>query len=256
MCLRPKSAGYEKGMVSTMKLFPAIDIKNGQCVRLKQGQFNDILVYSNTPLKIAKQWESCGASFIHIVDLDGALVGHSVNDEVIRTIVKEVKIPVQVGGGIRTVKDIENKLELGVSRVIIGTKAVENPAFIKEAINSFGADKIVVGIDAKNGMVAIEGWEKVSNYNAVSLAIAMKEAGVQTVVYTDIAKDGMLMGPNIEHTREMVQATGLDIIASGGMSSMKDLERLEEIPVYGAIIGKALYENRIDLRKAIELYEK
>lgn len=239
-----------------MKLFPAIDIKNGQCVRLKQGQFSDILVYSNTPLKIAKQWESNGASFIHIVDLDGALMGHSVNDDVIRMIVNEVKIPVQVGGGIRSIKDIENKLELGVSRIIIGTKAVENPAFIKEAINTFGAEKIVVGIDAKNGMVAIEGWEKVSNYHAVSLALDMKEAGVKTIVYTDIAKDGMLMGPNLEHTQEMVDTTGLNIIASGGISSMKDLERLQEINVYGAIIGKALYENRIDLQKAIEFCEK
>jgi len=239
-----------------MKLFPAIDIKNGQCVRLRQGQFQDVLIYSNSPLKIAKQWEAQGASFIHIVDLDGALVGHSVNDEVIKAIVAQVKIPIQVGGGIRTIKDIENKLSLGIERVIIGTRAVENPAFVKEAIATFGADKIVVGIDAKNGMVAIEGWEKVSDYFAISLALTMKEAGVKTIIYTDIAKDGMLQGPNIPYTKEMMQATGLNIIASGGMSSMKDLEMLQEIDVYGAVIGKALYENRIDLKTAIELYEK
>lgn len=239
-----------------MKLYPAIDIKNGQCVRLRQGQFQDVEIYSNSPVKIAKQWEQQGASYIHIVDLDGALAGHSVNEEAISEITEKVKVPIQVGGGIRTIKDIENKLNLGVSRVIIGTKAVENPAFIKEAINAFGADRIVIGIDAKNGMVAIEGWEKVSNYNAVSLGIQMRDLGVKTIVYTDISKDGMLQGPNVEHTKEMVDATGLDIIASGGISSLKDLEMVNEIKVHGAIIGKALYENRIELKNAIDLFEK
>lgn len=239
-----------------MRLFPAIDIKNGQCVRLRQGSFQDVLVYSDIPLKIAKQWEAGGASFIHIVDLDGALVGHSVNDDVIKTIVNEVKIPVQVGGGIRTIKDIENKLSLGIERVIIGTKAVKDPGFIKEAISTFGSNRIVIGIDAKDGMVAIEGWEKISNYQAVSLALEMKQYGVKTIVYTDISKDGMLQGPNITHTKEMVEATGLNIIASGGISSLKDLEMLQEINVYGAIMGKALYENRIELRKAINMFEK
>lgn len=239
-----------------MILFPAIDIKNGQCVRLRQGSFQDVLVYSDVPLKIAKQWEAAGASFIHIVDLDGALVGHSVNDDVIREIVTEVKIPVQVGGGIRTIKDIENKLDLGVERVIIGTKAVKDPAFIKEAVATFGSKRIVIGIDAKDGMVAIEGWEKVSSYQAVALALEMKKYGVKTIVYTDISKDGMLQGPNVSHTKELAEVTGLNIIASGGVSSLKDLESLEEIKVYGAIIGKALYENRIDLKKAVQLFEK
>jgi phosphoribosylformimino-5-aminoimidazole carboxamide ribotide isomerase len=239
-----------------MKLFPAIDIKNGQCVRLRQGSFEDVLVYSDLPLKIAKQWEASGASFIHIVDLDGALVGHSVNEDVIKTIVSEVNIPVQVGGGIRTIKDIESKLSLGVDRVILGTKAVKDPGFVKEAISIFGSSKIVIGIDAKDGMVAIEGWEKISSYHAVSLALEMKQYGVKTIVYTDISKDGMLQGPNITHTKEMVEATGLNIIASGGISSLKDLEMCQEINVYGAIIGKALYENKIDLRKAISLFEK
>lgn len=237
-----------------MKLFPAIDIKNGQCVRLRQGQFHDVEVYSHIPVNIARSFEEAGASFIHIVDLDGALAGHSVNEDVIREIVKNVSIPVEVGGGIRTVKDIENKLELGVGRVIIGTRAVENPQFVKEIITNFGADRIVIGIDAKNGMVATDGWEKLSNYNAVQLALEMKDIGVRTIVYTDIAKDGMLQGPNLEHTREMVNMTGLDIIASGGVSSMKDLDDLNAIPVYGAIIGKALYEKRIDLSEAVAKY--
>jgi phosphoribosylformimino-5-aminoimidazole carboxamide ribotide isomerase len=239
-----------------MKLFPAIDIKNGQCVRLRQGSFRDVLVYSDVPLKVAKQWEAFGASFIHIVDLDGALVGHSVNEDVIRDIVANVSIPIQVGGGIRTIKDIENKISLGINRVIIGTKAVKDPGFIKEAIQTFGADKIVIGIDAKDGMVAIEGWETLSNYQAVTLALEMKKAGVKTIVYTDIAKDGMLQGPNIPHTKEMVQETGMNIIASGGISSLKDLEMLQEINVYGAIIGKALYENKLDFKKAVSMFEK
>lgn len=238
-----------------MKLFPAIDIKNGQCVRLRQGSFRDVLVYSDVPLKMAKKWEASGASFIHVVDLDGALVGHSVNEAVIKDIVDNINIPIQLGGGIRSIKDIENKLNLGIKRVIIGTKAAIDPAFMKEAIAIFGADHIIAGIDAKDGIVAVEGWEKLSHYNAVSLALEMKKVGVKTIVYTDIAKDGMLQGPNIHYTAEMVEETGLNIIASGGISSLKDLEKLKEINVYGAIIGKALYENKIDLKKAVEMFE-
>ncbi|MDF2541132.1 MAG: hisA [Herbinix sp.] len=239
-----------------MKLFPAIDIKNGQCVRLRQGKFEDVLIYSDTPLKIAKLWEAHKASYIHIVDLDGALVGHSVNDEVIKSIVNEVKIPIQVGGGIRTMNDIEHKLNLGVGRVIIGTKAVKDPGFVKDAVKAFGRDRIVIGIDAKDGMVAIEGWEKLSTHHAVSLALEMKKIGVKTIVYTDISKDGMLQGPNISYTKEMSEITGMNIIASGGVSSLKDLELLHEAGIYGAIIGKALYENRIDLKTAVESFER
>lgn len=238
-----------------MKLFPAIDIKNGQCVRLRQGNFRDILVYSNVPLKVAKEWEACGASFIHVVDLDGALVGHSVNEAAIKEIVDNINIPIQLGGGIRSIKDIEQKLKLGIERVIIGTKAAIDPAFMKEAVTIFGSDRIIAGIDAKDGIVAVEGWEKLSHYNAVSLALEMKKAGVKTIIYTDIAKDGMLQGPNLHYTAEMVEETGLNIIASGGISSLKDLERLNEIKVYGAIIGKALYENKIDLKKAVAMFE-
>ncbi len=238
-----------------MKLFPAIDIKNGQCVRLRQGSFRDVLVYSDIPLNVAKEWEASGASFIHVVDLDGALIGQPVNDEVIREIVKSINIPIQLGGGIRSIKDIENKLNLGISRVIIGTKAASDPRFMKDAISIFGPERIVAGIDAKDGIVAVEGWEKLSNYNAVALALEMKDAGVETIVYTDIAKDGMLQGPNTNYTMEMVEATGLNIIASGGISSLKDLEILNENKIYGAIIGKALYENKIDLKQAVTMFE-
>lgn len=206
------------------------------------------------PVRVAKSFQEAGAAFIHIVDLDGALAGHSVNEDVIRAIVDNISIPVEVGGGIRSMQDIENKLNMGVGRVILGTKAAENPYFIKETVLRFGQDKIVVGIDAKNGMVATDGWEKVSNYNAVQLALEMKEMGVKTIIYTDIARDGMLLGPNLVHTREMVEKTQMDIIASGGVSSMKDLDDLSAIPVYGVVVGKALYENRIHLGEAVQKY--
>ncbi|NLZ84074.1 MAG: 1-(5-phosphoribosyl)-5-[(5-phosphoribosylamino)methylideneamino]imidazole-4-carboxamide isomerase [Clostridiales bacterium] len=238
-----------------MKLFPAIDIKNGQCVRLRQGRFSEVNVYSNSPTTVANEWLACGVTDLHIVDLDGALMGYSVNDEAIKKIVAEIDVKIQVGGGIRTIKEIENKLSLGVDRVIIGTKAVNDPGFIKEAVTIFGPERIVIGIDAIDGIVAIEAWEKLSNQTAISLATSMKQYGIDTIVYTDISKDGMLQGPNFEHTKEMVDETGLKIIASGGVSSLKDLERLEEIGVYGAIIGKALYENKIDLKKAAEMFE-
>ena len=239
-----------------MKLYPAIDIKNGQCVSPRQGKFEDAQIYSHHPLKVAKQWESLGASYLHLVDLDGALAGYSVNDHIIKDIASEVHIPIQVGGGIRTINDIECKLNLGITRVIIGTKAVESQAFIKEAINKFGEDRIVVGIDAKDGMVATQGWERVSNYNVVTLGLQMKEIGVKTIIYTDISRDGMLNGPGIEYTKLMIDSTGLDIIASGGISSLKDLESLAEIHVQGAIIGKALYEKRVNLKEATTLFER
>ena len=238
-----------------MQLYPAIDIKNGQCVRLRQGQFQDSQIYSKNPIEIARLFVSQGASFIHMVDLDGALVGFSVNDTVFKEIAGEINIPIQVGGGIRTIKDIENKIELGINRVIIGTKAVENPAFVKEAVKEFGSDRIVIGIDAKDGMVAIRGWEKVSTVSAIDLAMQVKDIGVKTIVYTDISKDGMLLGPNVEQTKELSDVTGLDVIASGGVSSMKDLELIAGSGVHGAIIGKALYEKKVDLAKAIELFE-
>ncbi len=239
-----------------MKLYPAIDIKNGQCVRLRQGKFDDVIIYSNNPVDIAKEWEACGASFIHLVDLDGALCGHAVNAEVIRKIASTVNIPVEVGGGIRNIKDIEDVLALGVSRVIIGTKAVENPNFIKEAVDKFGADKIVAGVDAKDGLVAIHGWEKVSNIKAIDLCMEMKKLGIKTIIYTDISKDGMLSGPNVYQTKLLSDQTGLDIIASGGVSGLKDLELVDEAGIHGAIIGKALYEKKIDLRQAVAMFER
>ena len=238
-----------------MKLYPAIDIKNGQCVRLQQGLFDATTVYSNAPFEVAKQFEEVGAKFLHIVDLDGALKGMGANDDALAEIIKNVNIPLEIGGGIRTMQDIEHRLNMGVTRVILGTKAVESPDFIKEAIATFGADKIVIGIDAKDGMVAIKGWETISNIDAVTLALSMKDLGVKTIIYTDISKDGMLCGPNFVQTAKMVEATGLDIIASGGVSSMQDLEQLEKIGVEGAILGKAIYEKRVDLKVATERFQ-
>lgn len=238
-----------------MRLYPAIDVKDGQCVRLKKGLFNEVTVYSERPYEIAKGFEEAGAQFIHTVDLDGALKGHGVNAETIKKICSSVNVPVQMGGGIRTLENIQEVLDLGVYRVIIGTKAVENPDFIKAAIDRFGAEHIVVGVDAKDGLVAIEGWEKVSDKTALSLALAMKDIGVQTIVYTDISKDGMLTGPNVEQTKILSDKTGIDIIASGGMSCMDDLTHINDAGIHGAIIGKAIYEKRIDLKEAVNLFE-
>lgn len=239
-----------------MKLYPAIDIKDGKCVRLKQGLFNDVNVYSDEPYKIAMEFEKAGAEFIHVVDLDGALQGQSVNADVIKKIASSVNIPIELGGGIRSIEAIEYALSLGVYRVIIGTKAVSNPEFIREAIEKFGADKIVVGVDAKDGMVAVEGWEKISDMSAVSMSKAMKEMGVLTIIYTDISKDGMLSGPNVAQTKLLSDETGIDIIASGGVSCMEDLIHVDEAGIHGAIIGKAIYEKRIDLAEAVEYFKK
>ena len=235
-----------------MRLYPAIDVKDGQCVRLKKGLFNEVTVYSERPYEIAKGFEEAGAQFIHTVDLDGALKGHGVNAETIKKICSSVNVPVQMGGGIRTLENIQEVLDLGVYRVIIGTKAVENPDFIKAAIDRFGAEHIV----AKDGLVAIEGREKGSDKTALSLALAMKDIGVQTIVYTDISKDGMLAGPNVEQTKILSDKTGIDIIASGGMSCMDDLTHINDAGIHGAIIGKALYEKRVILSEAVEKFEK
>ena len=238
-----------------MQLYPAIDMKNGQCVRLRQGAFKDITIYSDAPEKVAAHWQEKGASFLHLVDLDGALAGYSVNEEVIRRIADTVSIPIEIGCGIRSKEAVERMLDLGVRRVIIGTKAAEHPEFLRDMVRTFGEEAIVAGVDAKDGMVAVEGWEKVSSLTASDLCLTMKEYGVRHIVYTDISRDGMLSGPNVEATRKLTEETGLDIIASGGVSCMEDLKCLHEAGIRGAIIGKALYENRIDLAEAVRLYE-
>ncbi len=239
-----------------MRLYPAIDLKDGKCVRLVQGDYEAVTVFNEDPVAVARLWEEAGASYLHLVDLDGAKEGKSMNDEVIRRIVEVLHIPVQVGGGIRTLADIEVKLKCGVKRVILGSVAVRNPELVSEAIQIFGAETIVVGIDAKEGKVAIEGWLELTQIEAVTFAQEMSKRGVQTIIYTDIAKDGMMQGPNQEMTHRLVEETSLNIIASGGVSSEEDLRQLKALEVEGAIIGKALYLGAIDLKEAIQTFER
>ncbi|MDD6485214.1 MAG: 1-(5-phosphoribosyl)-5-[(5-phosphoribosylamino)methylideneamino]imidazole-4-carboxamide isomerase [Clostridiales bacterium] len=237
-----------------MRIYPAIDIKDGSCVRLLQGRFSDVTVYGDSPAEMAKKWESLGGEFIHVVDLDGALKGCGANFEKIKEICASVNVPVQTGGGIRTMEDIENRLSAGVSRVIIGTKAVSDADFVKRAVEKY-AEKIVIGIDAKDGMVAVEGWEKTSDFTAVEFAKKMVDLGVKTIVYTDIATDGTLMGPNVEAMAQMAAAVGADIIASGGVGSLEHIRALVPTGVEGVIVGRALYTGAVKLEEAIRAAE-
>lgn len=233
-----------------MRIYPAIDIKDGKCVRLFKGQFSDVTVYGDSPAEMAKKWEAQGGEYIHVVDLDGALRGHGVNADIIKNICSSVNVPVQTGGGIRTMEDIEAKLSCGISRVIIGTKAVSDREFVKRTIDKYG-EKIVIGIDAKDGMVAIEGWEKTSNFTAIEFAEKMVSIGVKTIVYTDIATDGTLAGPNVSAMSEMVKAVNADIIASGGIGSLEHIKSLMPTGVEGVIVGKALYTEKVNLTEAV-----
>lgn len=237
-----------------MRIYPAIDIRGGKCVRLRQGVFADMTVYNDDPVKVALDFKEKGAEYIHVVDLDGALEGYSVNSEVISRIAYETGLPVQTGGGIRSLENIEVKLNAGVKRVIIGTKAVKEPEFVKIAIERFGSDAIVAGLDGRNGKAAVSGWEKESNTDIIELALKFKEFGLRTVVYTDISKDGMLSGPDYDYTSRLVRETGLDIIASGGIGSEEDIDRIAEKGVEGVITGKAIYEGKIRLEKVLSKY--
>ena len=237
-----------------MQLYPAIDLKDGKCVRLRQGLFSDVKTYSDDPAEMAARWAACGATFLHVVDLDGALKGQSVNLPVIREIRRKVDIPIEIGGGIRSAEAAKILLDAGIDRVIVGTKAVKDPDFMRRLVDAFGPDAVAAGVDAKNGIVAVEGWEALSGVGAEELCLRMKADGVRHIIYTDISRDGMLTGPNVEATKALTEATDLDVIASGGMSSMEDLERLCAAGVRGAIIGKALYEARIDLSLAVRRF--
>lgn len=235
-----------------MRIYPAIDIKDGNCVRLLQGRFSDITVYGDNPAEMAKKWESLGGEYIHVVDLDGALKGHGVNAEAIKKICESVNVPVQTGGGIRTMEDIKKKLDCGISRVIIGTKAVSDSEFVKRAVNEYG-EKIVIGIDAKDGMVAVEGWEKTSDFTAIEFAKKMVAIGVKTIVYTDIATDGTLAGPNTAAMAQMASEVGADIIASGGVGSLDHIKSLVPTGVEGVIVGRALYTGNVRLEEAVKI---
>jgi phosphoribosylformimino-5-aminoimidazole carboxamide ribotide isomerase len=233
-----------------MILFPAIDIRGGKCVRLIQGDYDQEIIYNDSPTEMAKEWEKQGAAYIHVVDLDGAKTGDSLNKEAIQAIAGSVSIPVQVGGGIRSMDIIDAHIAAGVSRVIIGTAAIQDQQFLKEAVAKYG-DKIAVSIDARNGFVATDGWTKTSDVKAVDLLQELAEIGVRTVVYTDILKDGMLQGPNFAELEMMDRASSIDIIASGGVSTEEDIAQLRELNLYGAIIGKALYEGKLSLTKLL-----
>ncbi|MCK9480051.1 MAG: 1-(5-phosphoribosyl)-5-[(5-phosphoribosylamino)methylideneamino]imidazole-4-carboxamide isomerase [Firmicutes bacterium] len=233
-----------------MVIYPAIDILVGKCVRLSQGDYSKSVTYSEKPEQIAAQWEKCGAKYLHIVDLDGARRGMPTNTKTVEGILKSVKIPIQLGGGIRTIDDIDMYIKMGVSRVILGTSAVQSEGFIRNAVLKH-QEKIAVGIDAKDGFAATNGWEKVSSLSAFELAGTMYEAGVKTIIYTDIATDGMLRGPNIAAMKEMADSVPIDIIASGGVACIDDVERLKKTGVSGVIIGKALYSGNIELEECI-----
>jgi len=232
-------------------LYPAIDLKDGQAVRLLQGRMADATVYNPDPADAARRWVAAGAPWLHVVDLDGAFAGASRNLEAVRAIARN-QVPVQLGGGMRTLEAMQTAFEAGVTRVIIGSKALDGE-LVARAVKSFGPDRVVVGIDAKNGLVATEGWANVTTVTATDLAKRVGDAGVQTIIYTDIAKDGMMAGPNFAEM-EVMGRTGLGIIASGGVSSLDDIRRLMAIPgVTGAILGKALYTGAVDLKEALAL---
>lgn len=237
-----------------MKIIPSIDIKSGRCVRLLGSAFQESEVLSYIPAQVAKRYEEQGAAYIHVLDLDGVMAGHIVNEDAIRDIVEAVDIPVQVGGGIRTIKDVEQRINLGVSRVVLGTAAVSDPAFVKEAISHFGADRIVISIDVKNGMVAKDGWENSSNYNATLFGYQMKHLGIQTVIYTEVHQNGMLATPNYDCASELIKIQNLEVIVAGSFASMKDLERLSASGVQGALVREGMYEKKIELESAIRMF--
>ncbi len=234
-----------------MLIIPAIDIKNKRCVRLTQGRMDEETLYSNDPSEVARKWESQGAGLIHLVDLDGAVEGSAKNFEVIKKITESIKVPVQIGGGIRDVKTAGAYLEMeGVKRIIIGTVACENPRLLSDLTKRYPG-RIAVGIDAKGGRVAIKGWETVTGVRAVDLAKRLEGEGISCIIFTDISRDGMLGGPNVEATREIAESVRVPVIASGGISSKKDIESYKNVRLEGIIVGKALYSGDLDLREAI-----
>ena len=236
-----------------MEVIPAIDLLEGQCVRLYQGDYSQSEVFSNNPVEIAKQWADQGATRLHVVDLDGAKQGKPANQKAIEDIAREISIPVQVGGGLREAGSVAQLLSLGVDRAILGTVAVENPQLVEALCQEFPG-KIAVGIDARNGKVATRGWLETSQVTAITLAQTMANLGVATIIYTDIHRDGTLTGPNLEALRELAEAIEIPVIASGGVSSLTDLLSLlalETLGVNGAIVGRAIYTGDVNLTEAI-----
>jgi phosphoribosylformimino-5-aminoimidazole carboxamide ribotide isomerase len=234
------------------EIIPAIDLQGGRCVRLVQGDFEQSTTYGDDPPAMARRWEAAGATRIHVVDLDGAKAGGPRQLDVVAAIVKAVRVPVQLGGGLRTADDIAAALAVGVDRVMVGTKAIEDPSFIDEALARFGPC-VGVGIDARNGRVAVRGWVDVSDVDALDLARSMEARGVRTIVYTDIGRDGMLTGPNLDAMRRMAEAVpDVAVIASGGVGAPGDILALVNTGAVGVIVGKAIYTGNVDLAEAIK----
>lgn len=234
-----------------MKIFPAIDLYNGKAVRLLKGDYDKMTVYSDNPIEIARDFESKGAGFIHMVDLEGAKDGTTPNLETVKKIANETGLFTEIGGGIRSMETIEKYLENGVDRVILGTAAVENPEFLKLAIAKYG-ERIAVGVDIKDGFVAIKGWLEKSQYSGIEFCEMMQNIGVKTLICTDISKDGAMQGTNQELYKELSKRFDIDIVASGGVSSIDDIKALRKLDLYGAIIGKAYYIGAIKLEEALE----
>ncbi|HGH7179913.1 1-(5-phosphoribosyl)-5-[(5-phosphoribosylamino)methylideneamino]imidazole-4-carboxamide isomerase [Bacillus cereus] len=235
-----------------MEIFPAIDLKEGRCVRLYQGEFSKETVMNEDPVAQAIIFEKLGARRLHIVDLDGAIAGESLNFSVIEKICRAIRIPVQVGGGVRSLAAVEKLLLVGVDKVILGTAALYDKSFLEEAVRLY-EEKIIVGIDAKNGFVATRGWLDVSEISYIDLAKQMEKLGVKTIVFTDISKDGTLAGPNFEQLRSLQNSVDIRLIASGGVATIQDVKKLNAMNIYGVIIGKAFYEKTIDLEEVLQV---
>ena len=234
-----------------MKIFPAIDLRDGKAVRLFQGDYDQMTVYSDDPADVAESFKACGAEKIHLVDLDGAKDGKLVNFETIKKITGRVDMFTEVGGGIRDEERIKQYLDLGVGRVILGTVAVKDPDFLEKMVTRYG-EKIAVGVDVKDGFVAINGWKEVTDKKGFEFCSLLRDIGVKTVIYTDISRDGGLKGTNMDAYKKLQEIRGLDIVASGGISFEEEITALKDI-VYGAILGKALYSGALDLKRAIKL---
>lgn len=239
-----------------MIVIPAIDLKDGKCVRLLQGRKEDVTVYSDNPAEMAEKWVDMGARLLHVVDLDGAFTGEQKNFNSISEIRKAIHIPIEVGGGIRNIGRIETLVDLGVDRIIIGTSAAKDPDMVKDACEKFPG-KVLVGIDAKDGKVAVKGWVEITELGAIKFAKQMQDIGAAGIIYTDISRDGMLTGPNIDAMAKMVKAVDIPVIASGGVSKLDDIKNLKKIDnLWGVITGKALYSGALDLKAAIEISQE
>ena len=234
-----------------MEVIPAIDLRGGRCVRLYQGDFGQETVFSDDPLAVARQWQEQGASRLHLVDLDGATQGEPVNLDIIAAIVAQSEIPVQVGGGVRSAATAEKLLSLGVDRVVIGTAAVRNPDLVRQLCQDDGSPRVVVAVDARDGLVAVQGWLEKTSITALELGKRMAELGVERLLYTDISRDGTLSEPNFSANAELVESTGLAILASGGVTSLDHITELAKIGAEGVIVGRALYTGDLELAAAI-----